>query len=88
MGPLSLSGIAAREEALIEMYLAGVSVWRAEDITEAFWGGQVSPSTISEQKLAKIIAEMKKKLAHLKAKQKAGCLLCLWLNCGQNNPAK
>ena len=26
------------EEALIEMYQAGVSVWRVEDITEAQWG--------------------------------------------------
>ena len=26
------------EEALIEMYLAGVSVRRVEDITEALWG--------------------------------------------------
>ena len=36
------------EEALIEMYLAGVSVRRAEDITEALWGSKVSPATISE----------------------------------------
>ena len=36
------------EEALIEMYLAGVSVRRAEDITEALWGSKVSASTISE----------------------------------------
>ena len=36
------------EEALIEMYLAGVSVRRVEDITEALWGRKVSPSTISE----------------------------------------
>ena len=36
------------EEALIEMYLAGVSVRRAEDITEALWGIKVSPATISE----------------------------------------
>ena len=35
------------EEALIEMYLAGVSVRRVEDITEALWGTKVSPSTIS-----------------------------------------
>ena len=28
------------EEALIEMYLAGVSVRRVEDITEALWGQQ------------------------------------------------
>jgi Transposase, Mutator family len=34
------------EEALIEMYLAGVSVRRAEDITEALWGTRVSPSTV------------------------------------------
>ena len=36
------------EEALIEMYLAGVSVRLVEDITEALWGTKVSPSTISE----------------------------------------
>ena len=36
------------EEALIEMYLAGVFVRRVEDITEALWSTKVSPSTISE----------------------------------------
>jgi putative transposase len=36
------------EEALIEMYLAGVSVRRVEDITEALWGTRVSPSTVSK----------------------------------------
>ena len=36
------------EEALIEMYLADVSVRRVEDITEALWGSKVSPATISE----------------------------------------
>ena len=35
------------EGALIEMSLAGVSVRRVEDITQALWGTQVSPSTIS-----------------------------------------
>ena len=30
------------EEALIKMYLAGVSVRRVEDITEALWGSKVS----------------------------------------------
>jgi transposase-like protein len=30
------------------MYLAGVSVRRVEDITEALWGTRVSPSTVSE----------------------------------------
>ena len=38
---------ASVEEALIEMYLAGVSVRRVEDITEALWGTKVSPGTIS-----------------------------------------
>ena len=36
------------EEALIEMYLADVSVRRVEDITEALWGSKVSPATISQ----------------------------------------
>lgn len=36
------------EEALVEMYLAGVSVRRVEDITEALWGSRVSAGTVSE----------------------------------------
>ena len=36
------------EEALIEMYLAGVSVRRVEDVTEALWGTRVSAGTVSE----------------------------------------
>ena len=35
------------EEALIEMYLAGVSVRRVEDITETLWGTKVSAGTVS-----------------------------------------
>ena len=35
------------EEALIEMYLAGISVRRVEDVTEALWGTRVSPATVS-----------------------------------------
>ena len=38
---------ASVEESLIEMYLAGVSVRRVENITEALWGTKVSPGTIS-----------------------------------------
>jgi transposase-like protein len=38
---------ASVEEALIEMYLAGVSVRRVEDITEALWGTKVSSATVS-----------------------------------------
>jgi len=44
------------EEALIEMYLAGISVRRVEDITEALWGTRVSPSTVSN--LNKIYAKI------------------------------
>ena len=36
------------EEALSETYLAGVSVRRVEDITEALWGSKASPAAISE----------------------------------------
>ena len=36
------------EESLVEMYLAGVSVRRVEDITEALWGTRVSPSVVSD----------------------------------------
>ncbi|WP_129633876.1 IS256 family transposase [Candidatus Oscillochloris fontis] len=36
------------EEALMEMYLAGVSVRRVEDITEALWGTRVSAGIVSK----------------------------------------
>jgi putative transposase len=50
---------ASVEEALIEMYLAGVSVRRVEDITEALWGTKVSPGTVSNlnKKIYKRIEE-------------------------------
>lgn len=38
---------ASVEEALVEMYLVGVSVRRVEDITTALWGTKVSSSTVS-----------------------------------------
>ncbi len=38
---------ASVEESLIEMYLAGVSVRRVEDITEALWGTKISSGTVS-----------------------------------------
>ena len=47
------------EEALIEMYFAGVSMRRVEDITQALWGERISPSTISDlnKKLGSKITE-------------------------------
>src|SRR5688572_10928764 len=35
------------EEALVEMYLAGVSVRRVEDVTQALWGSKLSTGTLS-----------------------------------------
>jgi transposase-like protein len=51
------------EEALVEMYLAGVSVRRVEDITEALWGTRVTSSTVSElnQKIYERIEEWRTK---------------------------
>jgi putative transposase len=51
------------EEALIEMYLAGVSVRRVEDITQALWGTRVSASTVSDlnQKIYKQIEEWRQR---------------------------
>ena len=47
------------EEALVEMYLSGVSVRRVEDITQALWGTRVSASTVSDlnQKIYKQIEQ-------------------------------
>lgn len=42
---------ASIEESLIEMCLAGVSVGRVEDITEALWGARVSSGTVSKLNL-------------------------------------
>ena len=51
------------EEALIEMYLAGVSVRRVEDITELLWGTKVSSGIISNlnQKAYKHIEEWRQR---------------------------
>lgn len=35
------------EEALVEMYLAGVSMRRVEDVTQMLWGTRMSASTVS-----------------------------------------
>lgn len=39
---------ASIEDALIEMYLALVSVCRVEDITQVLWGTRVSAGTIND----------------------------------------
>jgi putative transposase len=50
---------ASVEEALVEMYLAGVSVRRVEDITQALWGTRVGSGTVSRlnQKIYRHIEE-------------------------------
>ena len=54
---------ASVPEALIEMYLAAVSVRRLEDITQALWGTKLSPGTASNlnQKIYKPIDEWLKR---------------------------
>ena len=51
------------EEALMEMYLAGVSVRRVEDITQALWGMRVSAGTVSDlnQKMYERIDKWRKR---------------------------
>ena len=58
------------EEAMMEMYLAGVSVRRIEDITEALWGARVSAGTISNlnKKIYGDIEEWRKVNFHSKCK--------------------
>ena len=50
---------SSAEEALVEMYLAGVSVRRVEDVTKALWGSRASSSAVSElnQKIYENIEE-------------------------------
>ena len=36
------------EEAMMEMYLAGVSTRRIQDVSEILWGASVSPATVSK----------------------------------------
>lgn len=54
------------EEAFVEMYLAGVSVRRVEDITEALWGTRVKSSTVSDlnQKIYDRIDEWRQRPIH------------------------
>ncbi len=63
------------EEALLEMYYAGVSMRRVEDITDALWGTRVSPSTISDlnQKLAGRIDDWR-------TRQLTGTYVYVWLD--------
>ncbi len=48
----------------MQMYLAGVSLRRVEDITEALWGTRVSPGTLStlNQKLCSRIETWRNRL--------------------------
>ena len=67
------------EEALIEMYLAGISVRRVEDITEALWGTRVAPSSaarIDKNRLALPEPRRLRHKAHLKFVASQPCLVC------------
>lgn len=63
------------EEALLEIYYAGVSMRRMEDITDTLWGTRVSPSTISDlnKKLAGRIEDCR-------TRQLTGTCVYVWLD--------
>jgi transposase-like protein len=65
---------SSAEEALIEMYLAGVSVRRVEDITEALWGTRVSPSTVSDLNKSSTQRSMPGAIG----RSKASTPTCIW----------
>ena len=65
------------EEALMEMYLAGVSVRRVEDITEALWGMKVSPATISELNKRKLTSTLR--IGGIVLCRTASILTCMWM---------
>ena len=65
----------------MEMYLAGVSVRRVEDITQALWGVKVSPSTVSELN-QKIYVQIEKwRMKPIEGKHPYVYLDGLWLKC-------
>jgi transposase-like protein len=70
------------EEVLIEMYLAGVSVRRVEDITQALWGTRVSASMVSDlnQKIYGKIDECEN--GHWLESPR----MCSWTGCGSSAP--
>lgn len=45
------------EEALIDMYLAGVSTRRVDDVCQLLWGGRMPSQTLSD-KLKKVYADI------------------------------
>ena len=63
------------EEALLEMYYAGVSMRRVEDITDALWGSRVSPSTISE-----LNQKVSGKIDEWRTRPLAGSHVYVWLD--------
>ncbi len=64
------------EEALMEMYLAGVSVRRVEDITEALWGTRVSDGVVS-----KLNQELYDKIEVWRSRKIEGTYPYVYLDC-------
>ena len=60
------------------MYLAGVSVRRVEDISEALWGTLVIPSTVSELN-QKIYAQIE---TCCNRPIEGSTRTCIWMVCG------
>lgn len=71
---------ASVEESLIKMYLAGVSVRRVEDITQALWGTRVSPQTVSSNLNQKIYGKIEEwRNRPLRGAYPYVCLEGIWL---------
>ena len=66
------------EEALIDMYLAGVSTRRVDDISQALWGGRMPSQTLSDQ-LKKVYAGIDQWRERPLSRP---TVTCSWMACG------
>ena len=70
------------EEALMEMYLAGVSTRRVDDISQLLWGERMPSQTLSD-KLKKIYKEIDE---WRNARWNPSTRTCSWTACGTSDP--
>ena len=66
------------EEALIDMYLAGVSTRRVDDISQLLWGDRMPSQTLSDR-LKKVYAEID---AWRERPLEQDIRMCSWTACG------
>lgn len=66
------------EEALMDMYLAGVSTRQVDDISQLLWGERMAPQTLSD-KLKKVYADIERWRTR---PLEGGIRTCSWTACG------